>query len=123
MTLSNAETSPTGGAPTATPKITCAAANFLAQASRPMVSIDPAVTIDGAAAMVERIDNETTVITRLTVGTRVRWHAMPKGTMFGRVRATEDGDIPEWLYVREELSGRDWALNPRVDAIAILSPR
>jgi len=31
------------------------------------------------------------------------------------------GDLADWLYVNETNSGRRWALNPRIDHIAVLS--
>lgn len=81
----------------------------------------PARTTTVATVMVEDDTPARTALLNLKVGTRVRWHAMPIGTLFGRVMLHQTGDLADWLYVSETNSGRRWALNPAVDFIAVLS--
>lgn len=78
-------------------------------------------TIPTATVMVEDDTPARSALLNLKVGTRVRWHAMPTGTLFGRVMLRQTGDLADWLYVSETNSGRRWALNPAVDFIAVLS--
>lgn len=84
-------------------------------------SAQPPTTIPTATVELDPSTPALSALLNLKVGTRVRWHAMPIGTMFGRVMLRRTGDLADWLYVNETNSGRRWALNPRIDHIAVLS--
>lgn len=95
-------------------------------ASSSVCSVKPAsapraTTIPTSTVELDPSTPGLTAMLNLKVGTRVRWHAMPTGILFGRVMLRRTGDLADWLYVNETNSGRRWALNPAVDFIAVLS--